>query len=62
MDNIAPGTIWRHTNDNTYTVLYIANEFTEYSEAYPPTVVYIENNGRIWARLASDWHRSMTQI
>lgn len=53
-------TKWRHYNGCIYTVLYIANEPNE--ERYPMTVVYQGSNGKVWARRADDWHRSMTFI
>lgn len=56
----APGQRWRHRNGNVYTVLLIANEPNE--ERYPKTVVYIGGNGRVWARRADDWQRSMTWL
>ncbi len=68
LDNINMSTIlspqsrWRHTNGNLYTVLCVANEFTERPEQYPPTVVYQGDNGRIWSRPVSDWSRSMTLV
>lgn len=53
----APLTRWQHRNGNIYVVLLIANLFDE--PRYPKTVVYQnENNGTVWARPASDWHRS----
>lgn len=55
-----PGTRWRHRNGNIYTVLCIANEPD--AARYPRTIVYRGENGKVWARLASDWHRSMTLI
>ncbi len=55
-----PGSVWRHRNGNIYTVLHIANEPDD--ERYPRTVVYQGTNGRIWARRADDWHRSMTSV
>ena len=54
------GSVWRHTNGNRYTVVCIANENTERPESYPVTVVYRGDNGRIWCRPISEWHRSMT--
>ncbi|WP_063895905.1 DUF1653 domain-containing protein [Burkholderia ubonensis] len=57
-----PTSQWQHSNGNLYTVLCIANEFTDQPDRYPPTVVYIGLNGRIWSRPASDWHRSMTLV
>lgn len=58
----SPQSRWRHTNGNLYTVLCIANEFTERPEQYPPTVVYQGDNGRIWSRPVADWARSMTPV
>ncbi len=57
-----PGSVWSHTNGNRYTVMCIANEFTERPEQYPQTVVYQGENGRIWSRHVSDWARSMTLV
>lgn len=56
----AVGSRWQHRNGNFYTVLRIANEPDE--ERYPKTVVYQGDNKRVWARRASDWHRSMTLV
>jgi hypothetical protein len=49
---------WKHHNGNHYTVLHIANEPDE--ERYPCMIVYQGTNGKVWARKATDWHRSMT--
>lgn len=57
----APGSQWEHHNGNLYEVLGIANEFSARPE-YPPTVVYRGKNGRLWARPASEWARSMTPL
>lgn len=57
-----PTSEWQHKNGNRYTVLCIANEFTDRPEQYPPTVVYQGLNGRIWSRPVSDWARSMTLV
>ncbi len=59
---VRPKSLWRHTNGNVYTVLMIANEFTENPDKYPVTVVYQGANGRVWCRPLSDWHRSMTPM
>lgn len=58
----SPGSVWSHTNGNRYTVICIANEFTERPDQYPQTVVYQGENGRIWSRPVSDWARSMTLV
>lgn len=57
-----PGSTWSHTNGNQYTVLCIANEFTERPEQYPQTVVYQGANGKVWSRPVSEWARSMAQV
>lgn len=52
-----PGSKWLHYNGTSYEVLYIANEPND--PRYPLTVVYRGPNGKVWARRADDWHRSM---
>jgi hypothetical protein len=59
MDDVKPGTVWRHRNGNLYCVMCLANSAST-SERYPVTVVYMGTNGLIWSRQLSDWHRSMT--
>lgn len=54
-----PREVWTHTSGRDYTVLLIANQHSE-NPKYPPTVVYEGDNGRVWSRPLSDWHRSMT--
>lgn len=54
----AIGSHWRHYNGTPYTVLHIANEPGD--ERYPCMVIYQGPNGKVWARRADDWHRSMT--
>lgn len=55
------GSAWRHKNGNAYRVVAIANDCdAHFSERYPVTVVYQGENGKMWARRADDWHRSMT--
>lgn len=60
MDPVTPKSRWKHRNGNVYTVLFIANHASENEERYPKTVVYQGENGNIWSRPLSDWHRSMT--
>lgn len=56
------GSLWQHTNGNQYKVIALANTRTERPEEYPVTVVYENiNNGAVWCRKATDWHRSMTK-
>lgn len=60
---IKPWSLWRHTNGNLYRALMMANIHTERPDQYPVTVVYegVEN-GKIWSRPLSEWHRSMTEV
>lgn len=53
---------WEHYNGNLYEVILIANEYTEYPDKYPITVVYKGNNGRIWCRPLTKWFDSFTLI
>ncbi len=55
-----PGSKWQHYNGTPYTVLHIANEPDD--DRYPLTVVYQGPNGKVWARRADDWHRSMKEL
>ena len=57
----AEGTKWEHYNGCKYNVLMLTNLHSE-NEKYPVTVVYQGENGRVWSRPLSDWHRSMTEI
>ena len=54
------GSRWQHHNGNIYTVLHIANHASDHEDRYPKTVVYQGENGNVWSRPLSDWHRSMT--
>ena len=57
---IKEGSVWRHTNGNLYTVLRIANHASN-NDRYPLTIVYIGNNGNVWAKTEADWRRSMSE-
>ena len=58
-----PGDVWEHYNGCQYVVLFIANASTTRPEQYPVTVVYMGyENGLVWSRPLSKWHRSMTYI
>lgn len=48
------GSEWTHRNGNRYTVIG--------SSDAGQRVVYRGDNGKVWARLLSDWHRSMSPI
>lgn len=63
MDSLpSPASIWQHTSGRRYTVLCVANMFTDRPEQYPVTIVYQGDNGRIWSRPAIDWARSMHPV
>lgn len=59
---IKPDTLWQHTSGRVYTVLTVANEHAQRTDDYPLMVVYQGQDGRVWSRLASDWHRSMSAL
>lgn len=52
------GQTWQHYNGARYHVLGVAN--LPDNPRYPETVIYMGDNGKVWARPLSDWHRSMT--
>lgn len=52
--------VWEHHSGRRYKVLHIANEPND--TRYPLSIVYQGTNGKIWVRVASDWHRSMTKV
>ena len=57
------GSFWRHKNGIMYKVIALANTRTKRPEEYPVMIVYENiNNGDVWCRDLSDWHRSMTSI
>ena len=45
MNDVLPGTVWKHYNGIIYKVLLLANEETKNHKDYPITVVYfnVEN-------------------
>ena len=49
---LATGSTWRHYNGNRYTVIGCAEKGNR--------VVYRGDNGHVWTRTLSDWHRSMS--
>lgn len=61
-EEVTPLSRWRHSNGNTYTVILIANEYSENQDRYPTTVVYRDYDGRTWSKPLSDWYRSMTKM
>ena len=53
-------TTWQHTNGNIYEVIGYTNMHSTNLTKYPLTIVYKGENGNIWSRPLSDWHRSFT--
>lgn len=51
---------YKHYNGLEYLVLFLTNEYSQYQEKYPTTVVYQGKNGKRWSRPASTWFDSMT--
>ena len=56
------GSIWRHHSGRIYTVLFLVNEPDSTKPEYPRTVVYVGQNGKLWAGRLDDWHRRMTAL
>ncbi len=52
------GDRYKHRNGNMYTVIIIANEFSDRDE-YPVTVVYQGDNGKVWAK---PWHNFISRM
>jgi hypothetical protein len=58
-----PGSVWSHKNGNHYAVILISNAESERQDKYPTTVVYQNvENGKVYNRKLSDWHRSMSTV
>lgn len=62
VEKVTPLSRWRHSNGNTYAVIFITNKHSENQDRYPTTVVYRDYDGRTWSKPLSDWHRSMTEM
>lgn len=56
------GSAWQHHSGRTYTVLTLSNTEGDDPERFVPTVVYQGEDGRVWSRPVSDWHRSMSLL
>lgn len=61
MEKIILGGKYRHNNGYTYVVLFFTNVDSS-KEEYPPSVVYVGENGKFWSRPIADWFRSMTLL
>lgn len=59
-NDIPVGSTWTHSNGYVYRVIAIANHPSGDPLRYPASVVYQGENGRIWTRPMSEWHRSMS--
>ena len=55
------GDVWRHRNGIDYTILHVTN-IGHVREDHPPDIVYQGENGNVWSRRLSDWHRSFTLV
>lgn len=60
MNTPAKGSMWRHKNGHVYTVILIANEHSE-REDYPPTVVYEDEHGDVYAKPLATFFRSRVE-
>lgn len=45
---------WQHPNGTIYTILFLANLDVQH-DAYPTTVVYQDDKGKIWSRPVASW-------
>lgn len=61
-DAPASTTRWQHSKGTIYTVLLVSNGAGERPDEYPETVVYQDDNGKVWSRPLSRWHGSMTEV
>lgn len=60
-DPVEPEDRWVHDeNGHTYTIICIANPHD--TPQFPATVVYRDEDGNVFARPLSDWHRSFTPL
>ena len=53
---------WVHKSGRRYAVLCIANEHANRPDEYPVTVIYQDQNERVWARPLSRWYDSFTEV
>jgi len=56
------GSLWQHKVGGKYLVLNLTNVHAVHPGTYKVTVVYQDEDGLIWSRPLSDWHRSMTRV
>ena len=52
----------RHHSERRYTVMAVANGYSTNSEKFPPTVVYVGVNGKIWSRPMDQFIRKFREI
>lgn len=58
------GARWRHNSGAFYNVLEVANTNAdeERRDEYPVLIVYMGDDGRVWARTLEKWLGSMVYI
>lgn len=64
------GSRWMHRNGNVYQVIAFTNTSKDAVrfkpdevERYPDMIIYQNvNNGTLWSREVTDWHRSFQQV
>lgn len=59
--DIRIGSRWKHHSGKEYTVIHIANQFTE-NPKYPVLVVYLGGNGKVWAKELQNFVEKMKLI
>ena len=54
--------VWLHKNGGRYIVLCITNTCANRPDEYPVTVVYQDQNGKVWSRPLDRWYASFTEV
>ena len=63
IDTLKPGTVWRHMLHQTrYTIVTVANADASVSDRFPVTVVYRDEDDKIWARPADEFLQKFGRI
>lgn len=53
---------WLHKNGKRYAVLCIANVHSDRPDEYPVTVVYQDQDEKIWTRPLTRWYASFEEV
>ena len=61
-DQVVPGSVWLHRNNNEYTVLDVANRHADDRKRYPLMVVYVDRQNRSWAKPIGRFLAGMTRV